>query len=94
MSVEALRTNIRLRASVPQHRLFKVSASACNLRVGDHVIEETTVGQDFSSGLSVRAGCRGVVMVVNWCADDKPLRLGASRPESRRIVARQPGWRE
>jgi len=73
MSVEALRTNIRLRASVPQHRLFKVIASACNLRVGDHVIEETTVGQDFSSRLSVRAGCRRVVMAANWCADDHAL---------------------
>lgn len=73
MSVGVLSTNTRLEASVPEHKLFKVSASACNLRVGDHVIEETTVGLDYASRQPVRAGCRGMVKAVNWGADEHAL---------------------
>ena len=73
MSVGALSARVRSKVSVPQHRLYKVSADACNLRVGDHVIEETTVGEDFSTGLPVQAGCRGMVTAVDWSADEHAL---------------------
>jgi hypothetical protein len=65
--------NRRLQAAFPAHKLFKIDASNCNLRVGDHVIAETTVGRDFRSGGALKAGCRGVVEAVNWSADDHAL---------------------
>jgi hypothetical protein len=65
--------NRQLGATVPEHKLFKVSANDCNIRVGDHVIAETTVGQAFASGEALQAGCNGVVEAVNWSTDEHAL---------------------
>lgn len=58
------------KVALPEFKLFKVGASQCNLAVGDHVIAETTVGNDFTTGEALRAGCKGVVESVNWSADE------------------------
>lgn len=60
----------KLQTMLPTLKLFKIAASCCNLRVGDHVISETTVGEDFTTREPVQVGCRGVVEAVNWSADD------------------------
>jgi hypothetical protein len=49
----------------PAFKLFKVDASRRELRVGDDVIPEKTVAEDFETRKSVRAGCNGVVEAVN-----------------------------
>jgi hypothetical protein len=62
-----------LKVEVPTLKMFKIDASRCDLRVGDHVISETTVGEDFATRELVRAECSGVVEAVNWSADDHAL---------------------
>jgi hypothetical protein len=60
-------------ATLPTFKLFKIDAGRCNLKVGDHVVSETTVSKDFTSRELVQAGCNGVVEAVNWSADDHAL---------------------
>jgi hypothetical protein len=62
-----------LRATRPELKLFKVNASQCNVAVGDHVVAETPVGRDFTTGDELQAGCLGVVEAVNWSADEHAL---------------------
>lgn len=63
----------RLKSGLEERRLFKVHADQCSLRVGDHVIAETSVGRDFASGKTLQAECRGLVEAVNWSPDDYAL---------------------
>jgi hypothetical protein len=53
--------------------LFKVGASRCDLRVGDRVTPETTVGEDFETGETVKAGSHGRVESISFSADDHAL---------------------
>lgn len=73
MSKGGLPVNTKSKAALPELKLFKVKANQCDLGVGDHVIAETTVGHDFSTGAALQAGCNGVVEAVNWSADEHAL---------------------
>jgi hypothetical protein len=73
MRTKSARVKRRIDVGSPQLKLFKVSADQCNLRAGDHVIAQTTVGRDFTTGEALQAGCNGVVDAVNWSADDHAL---------------------
>ncbi|MBC8446953.1 MAG: YibE/F family protein [Chloroflexi bacterium] len=57
----------------PDPILFKIGASRCDLRVGDRVTPETTVGEDFETGETVKAGCHGRVEGISFIADDHAL---------------------
>lgn len=69
MSMERVCANRQQTAAFPRHRLFKIRANDCNVRAGEHVVAETTVGYDFVTGEALSAGCRGVVEAVNWSTD-------------------------
>lgn len=85
MRTRTLPVKRRLDVTAPKLKLFKVNADECNLRVGDHVITQTTVGRDFSTGEVLAAGCNGVVEMVNWSADDDALFVWV------RAASHQPG---
>jgi len=59
-----------MNTDTPTLKLFKIYASRCQLNVGDRVLSDTTVGQDFTTREPMHAGCAGVVEAVNWSAED------------------------
>jgi hypothetical protein len=65
--------NQQSKTTQPTAKLFKIAATGCNLRVGDHVISGTRVGDDFTTCEPLRAGCNGVVEAVSWSADEHAL---------------------
>jgi hypothetical protein len=73
MTIESFCVKSQPGSAVPRHRLFKIRANDCNVRAGEHVVAETTVGYDFVTGEALSAGCRGVVEAVNWSTNDCAL---------------------
>jgi hypothetical protein len=53
--------------------LFKIDASRCDLRVGDAVMPETIIGEDFETHARVRAGCCGRVKGISFDPMDHAL---------------------
>ncbi len=88
MSVGGLRMRRTSKAALPELKLFKINASQCNLSVGDHVIAKTTVGQDFTTGEALQAGCKGVVEAVNWSADEHALFVWVRVSNDRQTITR------
>jgi len=86
MTVGNILVNKKRKVTLPQHKLFKVSANCCNVRVGDHVVATTTVGTDFTTGQDVEAGCNGMVEAVNRSADEHALFVWVRVSQGQRIA--------
>ena len=61
------------KAIVAERKLFRVQVDHCHLSAGNHVIPDTTLGQDFGTEEWVQARCNGVVEAIRWSKDEQAL---------------------
>jgi hypothetical protein len=57
---------------LPNLILFRIEANGCDLRIGDQVTPETTIGE-YLSGEAMKAGCHGRVSGIGFDEDDHAL---------------------
>jgi len=67
----------------PDLVFYKIDASQCDLQIGDRVTPQTTIGRDWRSKQTVRAGRRGRVESIAFTGAEHALII-AIRPTRRR----------
>ncbi|MEW6263010.1 MAG: hypothetical protein AB1641_08015 [Thermodesulfobacteriota bacterium] len=62
----------------PKSLQFKVEASKCDLRIGDSVTPDTVVGTELETGNTLKAGCHGKVVAVDFSGGEHALTVHIS----------------